>query len=129
MLHYMMGQLGFPKGGLVIEKALSQLPHLQQRDQNPPLRRVDLMSYAPGIHPDFPLYPLLLVECKAIELSEKVLQQAAGYNHFIGAPFICIANDLQRFTGWYDPKSSQYRFMNSLPSYKALLEAIQSSKY
>lgn len=120
----MINQLGFPKSGLAVEKALSQLPHLQQSGLDLPSRRVDIISYATGIHPEFSIYPLLVVECKAIEMSEKVLQQVAGYNHFIGAPFVCIANEDQLFTGWHEGSSGKYRFVDFLPPYQELVRYV-----
>lgn len=90
VLQVMITQLGFPKELLAVEKQLSQLPHLQEI-ASLPNRRIDILCFAKGIHPTYPLYPLLLVECK--EGDQDAEPQVLGYNSFIKAPFVAIARE------------------------------------
>ncbi len=83
-------KFGFPRELIAIEKEISTLPHLQGKKI--PKRRFDLVCFSGNIHKEFPLFPLILIECKAIDLSEKALQQVLGYNYYVGAYFIAIAN-------------------------------------
>lgn len=121
LIQHMTGPLGYPKGLLVVERALHTLPHLATVDLKCPNRRLDLLCFGRGIHPKHPLYPLLLVECKATPLSDKVKSQVAGYNRYVGAYFIAIANQTEIETGTYDAKESRYHFTKGLPPYESLL--------
>lgn len=121
----MTGELGFPKSTIGVEKALSQMPHITSVDV--PLRRADIVCFAKGIHPEYDLYPLLLIECKAVPLNAKVLQQVAGYNLYMKAPFVCVANLSEVKTGWLDRKSGNYQYIDTLPSYEKLLKAVVAS--
>lgn len=124
LLDLMIGDLGFPEGLIVLEKALQQMPHLSLKEQKVPDRRADIICYGKGIHHHYGLYPLLLVECKAVKLNSKVITQVSGYNHFLKAYFICVANQHEMRTGWYDLNQKQYIFVNYLPKYQQLLESI-----
>ncbi len=88
LIRDMIDRLGFPKELIVIEKELAELPHL--REKKVPKRRIDLVCFTKK--GDI-LYPLLLVECKAIPLSDRALEQVFGYNYYVGARFVAIAND------------------------------------
>lgn len=126
LLSHMIHNLGFPPSYLVLEKELRQMPHLEANSQQIPDRRADLICFGKDIHPKFPLYPLLLVECKAIKLSSKVIDQVVGYNHSMQAYFVAIANGQEIKTGWYDKEKKEYTFVNDLPRYTELLGAICS---
>jgi hypothetical protein len=80
--------LGYPHSLMVIEKALSELPHLQS-ELDLPLRRIDLLVYH---NHQGSLKPLVLVECKSEQLDQKALNQALGYNHYIQASYICLVS-------------------------------------
>lgn len=121
---YMVQQLEFPPELLAVEQELRKLPHLANTTSIPE-RRADLICFAKEIHPKFPLYPLLLVECKAVTLNPKALEQAIGYNHHLGAYFIAVVNHEELQVGWYDLTKKKYRFVNHLPSYPELLKAIK----
>lgn len=120
----MIQQLGFPESCLVLEKGLSQMPHLALSGKEIPKRRADLICFSKGIHPYHDLYPLLLIECKAVKLTHKVINQVAGYNHFLQAYFIAIANEDEIKTGWYDAQSKDYVFVDYLPSYQQLCQRV-----
>jgi len=116
----MTQQLGFPLSYLAVEKELRQMPHLKLVNNKVPQRRADLICFSKEIHPQHSLYPLLIVECKAVKLTLKVARQVAGYNHFVGAYFVAIANESDVKTGWYDSVRKEYIFVDYLPSYDQL---------
>jgi hypothetical protein len=124
LIAYMVQERGFPADLLAVEKELRQMPHLQLTPHALPQRRADLLCFAKDIHPHHSLYPLLLVECKAIPLNQKVLYQVAGYNHFIQAYFIAITDGQQMKTGWRETASRQYTFIDGLPTYSQLLSKL-----
>ncbi len=111
ILFLLVDKLGYPPHAIAIEKKLSELPHFQEVDV--PSRRLDILCYESET-----LRPLLLIECKGISLQEKMLSQVMGYNAFIGAPLICLANDEEFLLGWKDPK--QTVCLDRLPSYKEI---------
>lgn len=123
LLVLMTEQLGYPRECLVIEKALSKLPHLQNYNKPLPRRRVDILCYSRQSASEvFALKPLLLIECKAIPLDPGAFQQASGYNYYIGAPFIAIANESQIFHGWRDLSTGKFCYSDFLPFYKDLID-------
>ncbi|MBS0629920.1 MAG: type I restriction enzyme HsdR N-terminal domain-containing protein [Verrucomicrobia bacterium] len=92
LLHVMTTQLGFPKELLAVETQLSEVPHLKKLE-NLPKRRADIICYAKGIHPEYSLYPLLVIECKEGQVGDEAREQVLGYNHFIQANFVAIAGE------------------------------------
>lgn len=128
LLYHMIHELGFPASHIVLEKSLRQMPHLTLADQNIPDRRADIVCFAQEIHPQHALYPLLVVECKAVDLNGKVINQVLGYNHFLRAYFVAVANETCLKTGWYDPSLKTYRFVDHLPRYNDLLLALNPAK-
>lgn len=122
LVHHLIHDLAFPWSHIALEKSLRQMPHLTLADQlKLPHRRADLVCFAKNIHPQFNLYPLLLVECKAVKLSERVVNQVVGYNHFVKAYFIAVVNAEEVRTGWYDEATKKYNFVNFLPKYEELV--------
>jgi Type I restriction enzyme R protein N terminus (HSDR_N) len=128
LVDYMIRDLAYPEGLIAVEKGLSQMPHLILKGQKIPKRRADIICYGKGIHPQHNLYPLLLVECKAIKLTPKVINQVSGYNHYLQAYFICIANKAEIRTGWYDRNKKEYAFIDYLPRYEQLLRSLTSMR-
>jgi hypothetical protein len=123
LIRLMTEQLGYPSELLMIERALHQFPHLAHEPTSSfPRRRADLVCYGKGIHPDFPLYPLLLIECKAVPLTSKAIQQLTGYNHYLKAPFVALCNASEIKTGYFDATRKGYVFIDRLPFYRELLE-------
>lgn len=121
LLRRMIDEMGFPLGNIAVEKGLAQMPHLQLSNDQIPERRADIVCFANQIHPNHSLYPLLLIECKATLLNQKVINQVVGYNHFLQAYYIAIANGSEIQTGWYDLSKKKHRFINGLPSYSQLI--------
>jgi len=115
ILDLLINQLGYPSHGIAIEKNLSELPHLQEKKV--PIRRLDILCYEGKT-----FAPLLLIECKAIPLQEKMLTQIMGYNAFIKAPLICLANEQTFLLGWENPKARMT--FDRLPPYKKLCDEI-----
>lgn len=116
-------KLGYPAYSLAVEKELSQMPHLRSLGSKLPQRRADIICFAKGIHPTEELYPLLLIECKAVKLTGRMVNQIVGYNHFLKAPFIALANQEEIRTGWLERETQSYRFVSYLPTYPQLLSA------
>lgn len=90
LLLKMCSQYGFRRELIGVEKEISTLPHL--KGMKVPKRRIDLVCFSGRIDKQLPLYPLLLIECKAISLSSHALEQVLGYNYYVGAYFVAIAN-------------------------------------
>lgn len=123
LIDQMINQLGYPKGNLTLETSLHQLPHLQGAVRTLPQRRTDLICFGKGIHPQWDLYPLLVVECKAVKLTQKAMTQLIGYNHYLNARFIALTNGEEKKVGWRE--NGQYQFIHWLPSYRELMEGVR----
>lgn len=89
----MVGDLGFPKGLISVEKDLSSF------DGEGPGRRADILCFIPG---EGGMRPLLLIECKAGDWDEAAEKQALGYNSRIGALFIALAGEAAIKTFWLE---------------------------
>jgi Type I restriction enzyme R protein N terminus (HSDR_N) len=122
LLRQMVEKLGYPRSLIAIEKELAQLPHLKLiSSKQIPKRRADIIVFARGKEQGS-LLPLMLVECKATPLTPKFAQQVIGYNAFVGAPFVTLANKRQVLTGRYDMAAGMYRFEQGLPPFDKLLQ-------
>lgn len=126
LLQKMINQWGYPKSLLAVEKDLCNLPHLIHKAFPSQKRRADIICFAKNINPNFSIYPLLMIECKACKLTKKTIDQVLGYNHFVESYFVSIANEKEIFTYWYNLKKKQYTSVNFLPSYDQLLQAVLS---
>ncbi|MCB1181549.1 MAG: type I restriction enzyme HsdR N-terminal domain-containing protein [Chlamydiia bacterium] len=123
----MVEELGYPLSGLSVEKELVKLPHLQLVPRKLiPNRRADIISFAKDIHPHFPLYPLLMIECKKGEVTVAHLRQVVGYNQSVKAHFLCVAGAYQMVTGSYNREKELFEFVPGLPSFIQLLQALKS---
>lgn len=109
----MVSELGYPLDLMGVEKELSLLPHIP-RGTKVPQRRADLIVFGKDIHPKHTLYPLLLVECKAVKIDNTTLNQLAGYNHFVQAFFVAMANHEECVTGFYDTEKGDFKFYSGL---------------
>ncbi len=114
----MTQKLGYPINLIAVEKSLQQLPHLE-KNHRLPLRRADVLCFAKSADS---LYPLLLIECKAVKLNAKVINQVVGYNHFVKARYVAVVNADEVLTGWRDSKTKSYRFIKGLPPYSELIQ-------
>lgn len=112
-LHWMIHSLGYPKEGLVIEKSLSELPHLAYLDLPLPDRRVDILVTTQG-------RPLLVIECKATKITPRALSQLLGYHHWLKTPLAALVGQNEAKTLIY--KDGQPLFQNGLPTYTSCLK-------
>jgi hypothetical protein len=101
-------ELGYPSSLLIIEKELALLPHLC--GVSVPKRRLDLLCLEKGS-----MKPLLLVECKAVSLTRRALDQLIGYNYFVKAKCLVLVNQTEIITLCYDGK--EYHLLDKVPSY------------
>ncbi len=122
LLYDMTQRLHYPLGYIALEKNLCQLPHVTPLSSPLPKRRADLIVFGKDIHPHHALYPLLLVECKAVPLTPKVLRQVIGYNQFVRAFFLAVVNQNTILLGYYHPIQKNFCFQEGLPSYEDLLK-------
>ena len=106
----------FPQEVIAVEKRLSELPHLAERKLRLPERRLDLLCFAHQL-----AFPLLLIECKAVPLQEKMLSQVWGYNSYVKAPFVVLVNDRELSFSWEENGETRYR--DFIPSYQELIAA------
>ena len=111
LLSHLVVDLGYPPHAIAVEKSLSELPGL--KGKKVPNRRIDLLCFDSET-----LHPLLLIECKAVPLKEKMFAQVLGYNAFIEAPLICLANEEGFLLRWEKDLSLNSR--NQLPTYEQL---------
>lgn len=129
ILHAMIHELGYPSSWIIVEKAMRQLPHLAGTNhQAIPQRRIDILCYAAGVPDHPPLIPLLVIECKAVPLTWRVISQVLGYNQMIQAPFISIVNAQEIRTGRLDLNKERWEFVEHLPKYQTLISQITRSE-
>lgn len=117
-LEVMLNHLSFPKELIMVEKSLHAMPHLISKE-NLPNRRIDLCAFAKQ---DKEIKPLLLMECKCVPLNEKALYQVRGYNNFVGASYIAIANEKHILLGF--EQEDEFMTLDFLPAYPLLIKAI-----
>lgn len=123
----MVEHLSYPKYLLGVEVYLDDLPHLSQNPFST-RRRLDLICYAKKIHPQYELFPLLIIEFKNSGLHRSILQQVIGYNQKIGAPYVAMVNQDQAQTFWLNRVTGKYDSVHFLPSYRELIRSIQPGK-
>lgn len=124
LLKRMVSQLNYPKSLISIEVDLATLSHLRDGEKLPK-RRADIICFGKNIFPSHDLYPLLIIECKACTLSSKAIDQVIGYNHFVKAFFIAVANSSEIRVFWYNNKDGRYDSVNFLPSYDHLIKVVR----
>lgn len=114
----MTATLGYPESGFVIEQSLHSMPHLQSIPKSRfPNRRADILFFAKNIHPQHALYPLMLIECKAVKLTATTINQVLSYNYYLQAYMVAIANASELKLGIRE-KDGTYRFEEGLPPYQ-----------
>jgi len=120
----MVESLGYPREMLCVEKQLSSIPHLLKK--NTPNRRFDIICFAKGIHEEHEIYPLLMIECKAHLITKKAIEQVIGYNDYVSAFFIAIANQERVIIGWKGKDNKGYQFSEGLPCYDEIYTLARS---
>ncbi|NGX49648.1 MAG: hypothetical protein K940chlam5_01247 [Candidatus Anoxychlamydiales bacterium] len=129
LIHNMINELGFPKSLIAVEKDLLSLEHIKQKEFASKKRRADIICFAKDIDENYSIYPLLMIECKAFKLNSKTIDQVLGYNHYIKAFFVAIANEYEIITYWYNIKEKKYKSVNFLPSFNELRQMVIYAKY
>lgn len=119
LLQRMIHELGYPSELIAVEKALDFLPHLMELGKSLPERRADILCFKKN---NSQLLPFVLIECKAVPLTDKTVNQVAGYNHYVGAPFIVVVNREEVRCG-FRQKGDVYKFVSWLPTYEELSKA------
>jgi hypothetical protein len=104
--------LGYPKEAIAVEIALKELPHLSCSHIKIPKRRVDILCYGRSF------VPQLLIECKAVSLNDAMLRQMMGYNYYVQASYVSIANYAECWTAKIDEGGTGYQLFHGLPSYQ-----------
>lgn len=112
----MVRHLGYPKELMAVEKEIRELPHLEGTGF--PDRRIDLLCFAKGVA------PLLLVEFKEDKLDDSAIEQVIGYNYFVKAPFIAVANLQEVCLGRFDLSLKRYVFERALPPRDVLMKKV-----
>lgn len=119
----MIEELGFPKNLIAVEKELSKLPHIQHLPKESiPKRRIDIVIFAKE---NDALFPLLLIECKAVSLIPRFFTQALSYNVVVKAPYVALANKERFLLGKYDSQAHMFSFKEGLNTYQQLLASLQ----
>lgn len=112
----MVEGLGYPKSLIAVEQPIDSLPHAHTKTK----RRADIICFSKNGSCE--LYPLLLIECKAVPISESVFRQVEGYNTEVKAFFFAVANQSDIFTCWFNEKKER-KTINYLPTYQQLVKA------
>lgn len=108
-VQYLLQTLNVPPGLVAIEAAFEY--------QGQP-RRADVIVH------DRQGAPLLLVECKAPEVSigQDAFDQCAQYNIVLAAPYLAVTNGQTHYACAIDFEDRSYTFLDDLPSYENLLD-------
>lgn len=122
ILKKMVHELGFPPHWIAVEKDLQQLPHHILSNGKVPKRRLDIVCYAKD--QEGMLFPLLLIECKAISINPKTLQQVVSYNEFVQAHFVAVVNHQTQFIGHFDEEKGHYCFLEHFPPFCELMQKL-----
>lgn len=122
LITLMVSELGYPKSGFAVEKALNSFPHLKSSKATLPTRRLDVVYLCSGIHPSHALYPLLLIECKAVKLTSAVINQVIGYNAHMQAFALAVANQEEVRTGLFNKEKNSFEFVSGMPSFSQIKE-------
>jgi hypothetical protein len=109
LIQFLIQEKQFPLSLLAVEKQLIL---------NGTKKRTDVLVYTNT------LTPLLIVECKApeISLSTNALNQALRYNLVFNVNYLIITNGLQHFFYQKSAETGQWSLENELPSYLYLLK-------
>ncbi len=104
LLRYLQEACRYPASRISVEKKLTL---------NGMTRRADAVVY------DQQVRPWMVVECKAPEvvLNQAVLDQAAGYNTVLKAPFLAVCNGTDLLLAQVDFVQGERRFLVGWPNW------------
>ncbi|MEM7175390.1 MAG: type I restriction enzyme HsdR N-terminal domain-containing protein [Chlamydiota bacterium] len=108
LLAQMVEELSYPKALIAVEK---EIKHFAVDRKKVPQRRVDILCF------DRQTRPLLLIECKAKAIDAKAVAQVLGYNEFIRAPIIGLAQPAAILLGWKKNGEQHYQWYSTLPTF------------
>lgn len=120
LIQKMVKQLNYPAELLAVEVELASIPHLKEQ-RNLPKRRADIICFSKG---EREIFPLLMVECKAVALTRAAIEQVQGYNFYVKAFFLAVANEEEIQTFWYSSKE-KFSSVSFLPSYDQLIKVVK----
>lgn len=124
LLSFMIEDLGYPEGLIVVEKGIAEILKICNRRVvgQVPSRRVDLLCFFKHTRN---LFPLLLIECKlSVSGGEDfgaAFRQVLGYNSFVHAPFCAVASSQCIYMCYPQKKIG-------LPPYEELLRSVYGSR-
>jgi hypothetical protein len=119
---YELIEKGYPKSCLAVEKGIKEIS-AREFYKKPPLRRIDIACF--GKVQGDELQPLLVIECKSVQLTTKMIRQVLGYNIFIKAPIVALINQTSTciLPAISQSATMDVPSMNHLPSYQELIHA------
>ncbi len=99
---YMLSDLGYPKGFIAVERALTV---------NERIKRADIIVYNPAGN------PWMIVECKSpdVLLNEDAFYQAAGYHLKLNVEYLIITNGLNHYCCKF--ADGKFHFIENFPTY------------
>ncbi len=106
IVHFLINQINVPLSLIAIEKQLLF---------NGTKRRTDIVVY------DTVLKPLLLVECKApdVSINQQAIDQALRYNLALQVPYVFVSNGLTHCC--LHLKNNERLILDRIPDYKDML--------
>jgi hypothetical protein len=105
---YLVEEKGFPASLIMTEYSLKL---------NKLSRRCDILVHKPAGH------PVLLVECKApeVSISQASFDQVARYNLAFKVSYLIVTNGLKHYCCKLDFKTEKISFLPSIPAYAELV--------
>ncbi len=116
VLRKMVGQLGYPRELIAVEKEIGEL--LQEQGAAPPQRRIDIVCFTTILEGG--LKPLIVIECKDEPLTQQAIDQVIGYNCLIRAPYLSVVTPYEEVVGYWDSVSKRYTFRKGFPAYSEI---------
>lgn len=107
LVAYLVHSRQYPQSLISIERGLKY----EKRQKRSDIVVYDRMGQA-----------FLLIECKAmyIPMDQKVLEQAAQYNHVLQAPYLAVTNGQDCLAYATDWQNQEMQILDSLPAYPSM---------
>jgi len=109
-VRFLLDEKGTPRGLVAIEMGFR---YQAMR------RRADVVVY------DRMGHPMMMVECKApeVDIRQAAFDQVAQYNTVVHARYLVVTNGMVHYSCAIDHEGRDYRFLDTLPTYAAMLAA------